>query len=32
MRGVMLFVAGLFVGLAVQVAVAQSGNKGVVRR
>ncbi len=30
MRGVMLFVAGLTVGLAVQVAVAQSGNKGVV--
>jgi catechol 2,3-dioxygenase-like lactoylglutathione lyase family enzyme len=30
MRGVMLFVAGLSVGLAVQVAVAQSANKGVV--
>jgi catechol 2,3-dioxygenase-like lactoylglutathione lyase family enzyme len=30
MRGVMLFVAGLCVGLAVQVAVAQSANKGVV--
>ena len=30
MRSVMLFVAGLAVGLAVQVAVAQSGNKGVV--
>jgi len=30
MRGVMLFVAGLSTGLAVQVAVAQSGNKGVV--
>jgi len=30
MRAVMLFVAGLSVGLAVQVAVAQSANKGVV--
>ena len=30
MRGLMLFVAGLAVGLAVQVAVAQNGNKGVV--
>ena len=30
MRSVMLFVAGLMVGLAVQVGVAQSGNKGVV--
>ena len=30
MRGVMLFVAGLSVGLAVQVTVAQGGNKGVV--
>jgi catechol 2,3-dioxygenase-like lactoylglutathione lyase family enzyme len=30
MRSVTLFVAGLTVGLAVQVAVAQSGNKGVV--
>jgi catechol 2,3-dioxygenase-like lactoylglutathione lyase family enzyme len=30
MRGIMVFVAGLSVGLAVQVAVAQSGNKGVV--
>ena len=30
MRGVMLFVAGLSVGLSVTVAVAQSGNKGVV--
>src|SRR5207249_8977116 len=30
MRGVMLFVAGLAVGLAVQAAVAQTGNKGVV--
>src|SRR6185436_17934034 len=30
MRSVMLFVAGLSVGLAVHVAVAQSGNKGVV--
>ena len=30
MRGVMLFVAGLSIGLGVQVAVAQSGNKGVV--
>ena len=30
MRSMMLFVAGLMVGLAVQVAVAQSGNKGVV--
>src|SRR5919198_4389996 len=30
MRSVMLFVAGLTVGLAVQVAVAQSNNKGVV--
>jgi catechol 2,3-dioxygenase-like lactoylglutathione lyase family enzyme len=30
MRSVMLFAAGLAVGLAVQVAVAQSGNKGVV--
>ena len=30
MRGVMLFVAGLSVGLAAEVAVAQSGNKGVV--
>jgi catechol 2,3-dioxygenase-like lactoylglutathione lyase family enzyme len=30
MRSVMLFVAGLSVGLAVQVAVAQSANKGVV--
>ncbi len=30
MRSMMLFVAGLMVGLAVQVGVAQSGNKGVV--
>ena len=30
MRSTMLFVAGLMVGLAVQVGVAQSGNKGVV--
>jgi predicted enzyme related to lactoylglutathione lyase len=30
MRSVMLFVAGLAVGLAVQVAIAQGGNKGVV--
>ena len=30
MRGVMLFVAGGTVGLAVQVAVAQRGNTGVV--
>jgi catechol 2,3-dioxygenase-like lactoylglutathione lyase family enzyme len=30
MRSVMLFAAGLAVGLAVQVAVAQSSNKGVV--
>ena len=30
MRSVTLFVAGLTVGVAVQVAVAQSGNKGVV--
>jgi len=30
MRGVMLFVAGLTVGLAMQTVVAQSGNKGVV--
>lgn len=30
MRSVMLFVAGLSVGLAVQVALAQSANKGVV--
>ena len=30
MRSVMLFVAGLSVGLAVEVAVAQSANKGVV--
>src|SRR5438093_12475919 len=30
MRSVMLFVAGLSVGLAVQVGVAQSANKGVV--
>jgi catechol 2,3-dioxygenase-like lactoylglutathione lyase family enzyme len=30
MRSVTLFVAGLTVGLAVQAAVAQSGNKGVV--
>ena len=30
MRAVMLFVAGLSVGLAVQAIVAQSGNKGVV--
>jgi catechol 2,3-dioxygenase-like lactoylglutathione lyase family enzyme len=30
MRSMMLFVAGLVVGLAVQVAVAQSSNKGVV--
>ena len=30
MRSVMLFVAGVSVGLAVQVALAQSGNKGVV--
>jgi predicted enzyme related to lactoylglutathione lyase len=29
MRSVTLFVSGLAVGLAVQVAVAQSGNKGV---
>lgn len=30
MRSVMLFVAGLTVGLAVQAVVAQSGNQGVV--
>ena len=30
MRGAMLCVAGLAAGMAVQVAVAQSGNKGVV--
>src|SRR6185436_132312 len=30
MRSVMLFVAGLSVGLAVHVAMAQTGNKGVV--
>jgi catechol 2,3-dioxygenase-like lactoylglutathione lyase family enzyme len=30
MRSVMLFGAGLMVGLAVQAAVAQTGNKGVV--
>ena len=30
MRSVMLFVAGLFVGLAVQVGVAQNANSGVV--
>ena len=30
MRGVMLFATGLSVGLAIQAAVAQSGNKGVV--
>jgi hypothetical protein len=30
MRSVTLFVAGLAVGLAVQAAVAQSGNRGVV--
>ena len=30
MRGVMLFVAGILVGLAVQTAVAQTQNKGVV--
>ena len=30
MRGLMLFVAGMLVGLAVHVAVAQTGNKGVV--
>ena len=30
MRSVMLFVSGLAVGLAVQVAVAQGGNSGVV--
>ena len=30
MRSVMLFVAGLTVGLAVQAAMAQSGNQGVV--
>ena len=30
MRSTMLFVAGLMVGLAAQVGVAQSGNKGVV--
>jgi catechol 2,3-dioxygenase-like lactoylglutathione lyase family enzyme len=30
MRGVMLFAAGLFAGLAVHVAVAQNANSGVV--
>src|SRR5206468_4889420 len=30
MRSMMLFVAGLTVGLAVQAVVAQNGNKGVV--
>ena len=30
MRGVMLFVAGILVGLAVQTAVGQTQNKGVV--
>jgi len=30
MRGMMLFVAGLSVGLAAHVAMAQSGNRGVV--
>src|SRR6266404_7744524 len=30
MRGAMLFAAGLFVGLAVHVAMAQNGNGGVV--
>jgi len=29
MRGVMLFVAGLFTGLAVHVAIAQGSNRGV---
>ena len=30
MRGVMLFVAGLFAGLAIQVVMAQNSNSGVV--
>jgi catechol 2,3-dioxygenase-like lactoylglutathione lyase family enzyme len=30
MRSVMMFAAGLFAGLAVHVAIAQSGNNGVV--
>ena len=30
MRGAMLFAAGLFAGLAIQVGVAQNGNGGVV--
>jgi catechol 2,3-dioxygenase-like lactoylglutathione lyase family enzyme len=30
MRGVMLFVAGLFAGLAIQAVMAQTGNSGVV--
>ena len=30
MRGAMLFVAGLFTGLAVHVAIAQNANRGVV--
>ena len=30
MRGAMLFVVGLFTGLAVHVAIAQNANRGVV--
>ena len=30
MRGAMLFAAGLFAGLAIQVGIAQNGNGGVV--
>src|SRR5256885_14567344 len=30
MRGAMMFAAGLFAGLAIQVGMAQTGNKGVV--